>query len=160
MKPAIVGMNQPQPEVEALWPYPPGCAGHRLWQMLAERTGATAEQYLAAFDRFNVLDARDWDARRARASAEELWVKLAGRQLVVLGGAPLVTLGLRRPPGYGVWTDGPRGTTYCHLPHPSGRCREYNDAGMRLLAGSVLAQLYRQQEENNADIHPVGRTGR
>lgn len=160
-RPVLLAMNNPVSSnpAHALYPYPPGCAGHRVHEMLREemaRRGRphvpSRSEYLAAFDRRNVLSKPVWSQREARASGREVLRSLSHRTVVVLGAQTLQALGLPRGP-WGEWAEwdagdllAPRGdlsasVRYCLLPHPSGRCREYNYPRMRALAGRILADL-------------------
>ena len=156
-RPVLLAMNNPvsgDPE-HALYPHPPGCAGHRLKEMFWESArdagvlpdaGAARREYLRVFDRRNVLSAREWSARDAREAGARLLPQLAGRTAVVLGVQTLAALGLPRP-HWGCWIEwqqlgDPAPIRYTALPHPSGRCREYNDPAMRRAAGLLLLGLY------------------
>lgn len=141
MKPVLLGMNNPlssRPE-HALYPEPPRCTGWNLWKMLHDKTGATQEQYLEAFDRRNLLNARRWDARQARAAANSLVDLLQGRVVVVLGAEVVHALGL---PRLLLHPQVSRGVTWRQLPHPSGRCHWYNDPKNREVASLLLEELY------------------
>jgi hypothetical protein len=151
MSPVILGMNNPlsmDPRY-ALWPDPPGCSGWRLWKMLEERTGASQEDYVAGFERRNVLTGL-WSASAARGVlfgergetvlpiAGSLVDQLRGRTVVLLGEAPRRVLGLR--PDLVV----PQvlyGVTWRCVPHPSGLCRWYNDRTNRETVGMLLENL-------------------
>lgn len=170
----LVGMNNPygtRPEM-ALWPAPERCAGWNLWRMLADYAdqhhgiSILRHEYIRAFDRRNLLSATTWSQKEARAAAAASLGALAGRRVVVLGAATAGALGLGRGEGVGHWQTHhliravPRlfdpeenGRTnepvadrfdYVCLPHPSGRCREYNDPGVRELAGRILFQEFRR----------------
>ena len=150
----LLGMNNPlssEPRY-ALAPFPERSTGWRVLQLLREGLSSeppTRSQYMAAFDRRNVLHSRAWSAREARAVGAALLPQLAGRRVVVLGVQTLAALGLPRPT-WGAWAhhgpslldrDGAM-TAYCVLPHPSGLCREYNDPEVRRVASRVLAGEY------------------
>lgn len=153
-RPLLLAMNNPQsPRPEhALYPHPEGCAGHRLWTMLHEagvRAGIAISKldYLTRFDRRNLVSASVWSAADARRAAGGVLDAAGGRTLAVLGAATLKALQLpRRPWGvlsYSASSARPNDLfTYVLLPHPSGRCREYNDEAMRRLAGDVLLRMY------------------
>lgn len=151
-RPLLIAMNNPvsSDPAHALYPAPEGCAGWRLWTMLsAEALLAepplviTRVAYTRAFDRRNVLSAKMWSRRDARLGGQRLMDEFSGlgRRAVVLGVDTLVSLGLPRPRDWGRWTEA-MALEYCLLPHPSGRCREYNDPAMRALAGRTLLELY------------------
>ena len=148
MKPLLLGMNNPlsdEPEYD-LYPYPPGCAGWRLWRMLPD--GTTRQQYLDAFDRRNLLRAREWDQRAAREAADELFPKLSGRLVVVLG--TQVRAALMLPPSEPLGRHSivhERGQfEWIAFPHPSGRNHWFNDPANRAMASKVLLDLMRGQE--------------
>jgi hypothetical protein len=149
MKPLLLGMNNPlsdDPEYD-LYPYPEGSTGWRLWKMLPE--GTTRRQYLDAFDRANLLHARGWDARAARAAARLLMPSLAGRFVVVLGtevraalGLPLAEpLSICRTVGMGIMGAIEYDLEWLAFPHPSGRNRWFNQAENRAAAVRVLTDL-------------------
>ncbi len=141
----IVGMNNPlstNPSM-ALYPAPVNCAGWRLWQMLAERCGASSEDYRRGFDRRNLLPTQHWDRRASRAAAEEMLPQLVGRRVVLLGAE--VRAAFRLPPVLVVPVSD-RGVTWRQLPHPSGRCRWYNDPKNRAVAGALLEEELRAGE--------------
>jgi hypothetical protein len=141
-------MNNPvssRPE-HALFPYPPGCTGWRVLRLLQTRLpSVTRGQYLAAFDRRNLLDAKVWmadDAREAARHFLDLDVPLlAGRTVLVFGAQPRRLLGL---PPLLVHPQELRGVTWRQLPHPSGRCRWYNDRRHAAAAALLLEELYVQ----------------
>lgn len=141
-KTIIVGMNNPysdDPEL-ALWPSPLGCAGHRLWQMLRDRCQVTRSEYCRAFERVNLVTG-DWDRNEARCAAEarvEMW---RNRRVILLGSA--VRSAFRLPPLL-VEPVLSRGVYFRQLPHPSGRCRWYNDPKNRAIAGMVLEEEMRR----------------
>lgn len=140
MRPVLLGMNNPQsqrPE-HALFPHPPGCTGHRLWQMLNERTGCTRRQYLDAFERRNMLTG-PWNMQRAKLVAPQLVEMFQGRVVVVLGSQPRRALGLEECLIHPVERDG---VTWRQIPHPSGLNRWYNDETNRRLVAMMLEDLY------------------
>lgn len=143
-RPVLVGMNNPisRHPSHALYPSPVNCTGWRVWQLLQGADPSISdEQYLLGFDRRNVLSARTWSAREARAAGAELMDEISGRTIVVLGVETCRALGLPRSP-WAEWAS--HGATRCVLlPHPSGRCREYNEPSMRARAGAVLLEAYR-----------------
>lgn len=150
-KPVLLAMNNPlssDPD-DALVPWPERCTGWRLWKMLEEVAGATPEQYVAAFDRRNLVSGREWSAAAGREAAPTVLKELAGRTVLVLGAATIECLKLERH-GPGWYAPGPRGVSYGWLPHPSGRCLWYNDPANRRLASMVLASLYQGYLEEAA----------
>jgi hypothetical protein len=135
-------MNNPvssAPE-HALYPYPPGCTGHRILEMLRERLPEiTRSQYLRTFDRRNLVDGKEWLPGEAQKRAASVIEEMRGREVVVLGAAPRRIIGL---PELLIHPLQWRGATWRQLPHPSGRNLWYNDATCRMLASCLLAELY------------------
>ena len=141
MKPVIVGMNNPlsrRPE-HALYPHPPGCTGFRLWRMLNARTGASEVEYLEAFDRMNLVSGAKWSQEAANVVASVLVEGLRGRVVLLLGVA--VRRAFAVPPLL-VHPQELYGVTWRQLPHPSGRCRWYNDPENRKVAEVLMQDLY------------------
>ena len=165
----IVGMNNPLSDDprHALAPYPVNCTGWRVWRMLddaatAQRCSPTGgalpgqavgrKGYMAAYERRNVLHAQTWSRTEARRAGGALLAGLGNRRLIVLGVQTLAALQLERASWcewrpYGGLLDT---LEYCLLPHPSGLCREYNDATLRASAGCVLLNEYRRFTETIA----------
>jgi hypothetical protein len=142
-------MNNPlsdDPEFD-LYPYPAGCSGWRLWKMLPE--GTTRSQYLEAFDRINLLRAREWNQGAARRAAEEIIPDLVGRFVVVLGTQVRTALVLPKAEplsvnsthvvagGYG------HDLTWLAFPHPSGRNHWFNCTDNYARACTTLVRLMR-----------------
>lgn len=124
----------------ALFPAPANCTGYRLWKMLQSRDPTiTRKQYLDGFDRRNVLSQLRWDGEAAGAAADLIASVLRGRVVLALGDSVRKALGAPRlllhPQEW-------RGVTLRQLPHPSGRCRWYNDPVSRDLAATLLHELY------------------
>jgi hypothetical protein len=101
--------------------------------------GITEQQYLDSFLRVNLLSGPRWDSERAAGRAASLLVRdeYAGLPFVLLGFAA------RMPPF--TRQDDPH-RVYLLLPHPSGRCRAWNEPGSVerarwLLDGSGLRLL-------------------
>jgi hypothetical protein len=143
-RPVLVGMNNPvslAPE-HALYPWPPGCAGHRLYAMLLEARseGMMMSTYARAFDRRNLVRGA-WDREAAREAAAALRAELTGRRAVLLGREVARAFGIGHPAPLGRVTDITRGTTFYFLPHPSGRNPHYNEPANRIAAGRLLCQL-------------------
>lgn len=106
----------------------------------------TKLNYLAAFDRINLLNSRVWDLQAAKIAAAELWPTLVGRTVVVLGGLTAKALGLR---GDNIYWQESAGVKFTLLPHPSGRCLWYNTRINRVCAGLLLEELY------HSHLHPI-----
>jgi len=143
-RPVLIGMNNPisgDPK-HALFPYPPGCTGHRLLTMLQSRLpGVSRRQYLERFDRRNVVSMRSFDAKLAREGAAKLDHEFfgSGRTIVLLGNDTVAAFGhprlLIHPQVIG-------GSTWRQIPHPSGRNFWYNDQTNVDLVASLLEDLY------------------
>lgn len=145
MRPVLLGMNNPvsaRPE-HALYPYPPGCTGARLLKLLRRRVpDVSRQEYLAAFDRRNLLSKLFWSRDEARAAAESFRTEdLRGRTVLVLGEQVRDLLGLEAQLVYPVERDG---VIWRQLPHPSGRNHWYNDDVCAELAAMLLEELYEQ----------------
>lgn len=123
----------------ALYPAPDGCSGQRLCDLVL---GLPRAEYLRRYDRANVLDrGGKWSAPEARAAAA---AKVFGRKRVVALGAK-VAAALRLPtapfaehevalPGFG-------SRRVLVLPHPSGLCRSWNEAGAYERARAMVFAL-------------------
>lgn len=137
------------PSVHALFPYPPGCTGHRLWRM----TGLARSQYVA-IPRRNVIkkypgrdSVRGGDAfpmSNARAGAKELLPELLGHHVVFMGKATAKAFDLR-----GEFLDWHMGKPFnwAILPHPSGRNRWYNRESNRAAAEEFMRKVGREHLE-------------
>ena len=142
LRAVLLGMNNPlsvKPE-HALYPYPPGCTGHRIFTMLlVKMPDLLRHQYLDGFERVNLVDGKDFSMRLARQKAQEIVDKYQGRTVVVLGASTRAALKLPHKLILPMHRDG---VIWRQLPHPSGRNRWYNDARNRELAASLLTELY------------------
>ena len=140
MRPLLLGMADPHSDDprHALYPDPPGCAGHRLYAM----TGMTIREYLTSFKRAN-LCGRDWDAVVAQERAGKLLSERIATPVVVLGCAVWNALGLGPRPGNGESVRVSRRHFY-YLPHPSGQNLAYNDPATRAIARQLLRRLARK----------------
>lgn len=154
----LLGMNNPlsdEPRFD-LFPYPEGSAGYRLWKMLPD--GTRRRDYLAAFERRNLLRAREWDGSAAREAARALLPELAGRVVVVLGTQVRTALDLRpaEPLSFHEEVLGCGRLRWVAFPHPSGRNRWFNQPENRARARELLALLYRASAADAADSAWVG----
>jgi len=139
MRPLLLGMNNSlsdDPEFD-LFPYPEGSAGWRLWKLLPEGTPRRA--YLESFERLNLLRAREWDMRAARAAASTVRPMLAGRRVVLLGTEVRAALGFPITPPM-IWHNCDD-FDWAALPHPSGRNLWYNSSANRAAASAFLRDL-------------------
>ena len=144
MKPLLVGEDNPfrsKPEL-ALYPLPLGCAGHRLQVIL----GLTRSQYLRRFDRVNLCEGGVWDPVGAQVRASQI---IAGpwRVVVLLGrkvARAFERVGLPGvEPGRSFQTIDYGERTFVLLPHPSGRCRAWNEEGASSLARRLVEAVTR-----------------
>ena len=130
----------------ALYPLPLNAAGGRLARVL----GLSPREYIRAFpDRRNLLSGTaKWSAPSARASADEvLRTSKPGAVLVLLGAKVSAAFGVGYRPGLylprmaHVGADVPRRRVVLVLPHPSGRCREWNDPQTAERVRSALREV-------------------
>lgn len=154
MKPLLIGENNPvslRPGHE-LYPLPEGCAGNRLWHMLSDahrrRRGKILlpSRYLAAFERRNLVRAKSFDARTARAMALEMQMELfgSGRRIVCLGRKVQHAFSL--PPLQPLEMATIGGSRWYAVPHPSGRNLWYNDEANRAAVGDLLLGLMEEAD--------------
>lgn len=162
MKPLLVGESNPygsDPRY-ALWCEPENSAGGRLCRLILgltrkdERGRDVADQktYFRAFDRVN-LCAGKWDAGEARESALRIGRKMYVEDMSAMssGNWPtppyrIVLLGAKVSAAFGGLEFNPftisraSGRIYVVLPHPSGRCRAWNEPGAFERARAVLRE--------------------
>ena len=142
MKVILCGMNNPlhsDPRY-ALFPYPPGCAGWRILELLRIRLpDLTRSQYSRGFERINLVDDMVWDRWKARDKAAQLPSLYRGRTIVLFGDGVRRAVGLPKELIHPIERDG---VVWRQLPHPSGRCRWYNDPEARDLASSLLYDMF------------------
>ncbi len=126
MKPILVGEQNPYgaDPYYALYPAPDGCSGHRLCRLIL---GMSRKSYLEAFDRVNLCDG-PWSMPAAKVRAEEL---IDGG---LSGGdeeQPLILFGAKVAKAFGVSYKPFEqfGEDILVLPHPSGLCRLWGEAG-------------------------------
>ena len=143
MKPLLVGeLNPYGPDAHfALWSDPQGSAGWRLCHAIL---GLEQREYLRRFDRVNLCTGA-WDPVHALEEAE----KIVAERLVViaLGGRVARAFKVGFDP-FAVttrWLTHERGgkTEILVLPHPSGRCRLWNDPKNAERARSAVERLCR-----------------
>lgn len=145
-RPVLLGMNNPislDPD-HALYPVPPQHAGGRLYAMLdgaAQPGEVSTTKYIREFDRRNLVLGLQWNMRQASETADALVPELHSRHVVMLGSSVIAAFQVPRH-DWCVWST-QYGVRYCCVPHPSGRCREYNDPQMRARVGQMLLYLYR-----------------
>lgn len=143
MKPLLVGEANPyqaDPRLAqryALYPDPPGCAGHRLCYRVM---GLTSVEYLKRFDRVNLCDGK-WSVKEARQRALWLLQWRTAADVIVLFGKKVTdcfhvsfeTFTIRTHHGVG-------DAKLVILPHPSGLSRAWNEPGAFERARTVLRE--------------------
>lgn len=141
-RPLLVGLHNPlsgHPD-DALVPYPPGCTGARIVEMIAAvAPGFDAEQYIEAFDRTNLWRGRllprgHGTTAAYRAEGERVLCEAMGRENVVLFGSRVWWSVLdRRPPERydSLLLNGM--TRFHYLPHPDDVSRIDRDRAARIL---------------------------
>jgi hypothetical protein len=162
VKPLLVGETNPygsDPRF-ALYPRPLGSAGSRFCHVIL---GMEEPEYLDAFDRVNLLVGPKWSAPKARLAARALLDGTPKGKPAVLPshrfeyGQPLVLLGARVARAFRLsstpfvlhpWGDG-RGDhrQILVLPHPSGRCRRWNEPGTFEKARKAVRSLRESVED-------------
>lgn len=132
MKPLLVGEANPyggDPDY-ALYPYPRGCAGHRLCEKIM---GLTDREYLDRFERVNLCATR-WRIKEARLRSAEIEQSHQGGVVVMLGARVTGAFGFSFRP----FTQYVGFLRYVTLPHPSGLSRLWNAPGSYERARDVL----------------------
>lgn len=152
-RPVLIG-QAPGPKTDPAAPLHPGTSltGRRLATLL----GLSDGEYLEGFDRLNLVyeypgkvGKEDvFPMAQARASARLLSPLLAGRRVVLLGRGVSTAFGLVTLP-WMTWTElelGPHRepATVAAIPHPSGRCRVYNDPTQRGQVETFLRTLVKK----------------
>lgn len=132
----LIGENNPYSDNphHALYPYPPGCAGFRLARLLR----LSDEEYLARFERRNLLSQDRWSAPASREAARKLITEVRdGDRLVLCGARVSKAFGYAFEPisvhgAADLRAAGGAGAHYRVLviPHPSGLSRLWNEPGM------------------------------
>lgn len=129
-----------------LWPWPPTCAGARLHQM----SEMSLEEYFIRLARTNVSlhHVARWNPNGARLRANRILVS-------VPDGCRILTCGVKARNAFGLaeWfyavphdVDGKR-IEVAAIPHPSGRCREYNHPEAVKEAGRWVRWAARLEED-------------
>lgn len=137
-RPLLVGESNPYSVEEdmALYPLPSSASGARLCRIF----GITPAAYLRKFSRVNLV-AGKWSLPLARHRAAGLSARrrvLLGARVCQAHGVPFAPfrVGVRHSAFCGTYGRTPLTAVcswscfeYLVLPHPSGRCRVWNDAG-------------------------------
>jgi hypothetical protein len=121
----------------ALWPRPENASGGRLCKVL----GMTPATYLRTFDRVN-LCLGGWNLRDARDVA----AGLTHPRRVLLGRRVAQAHGIKDWRPFEVYDLGPLGRDVLALPHPSGRCRIWNEPGAAQRARGAVALLWLRRD--------------
>lgn len=157
-RPVLIGENSPGESytvlrMSPLYPYPPGCAGFRLWKF----SGLRRVDYLETFDRMNLLPSPMWDTRVAVRAAVTLW------RGGILRDRDVILLGQKVKRAFESMAEFPKELemlTWCQapdrfcrrvvcLPHPSGRNLQWNDRCVVQRATAILSQAHQ------AYAHPI-----
>jgi hypothetical protein len=138
----VVGMNDPTFDETTLALHPSfvNSSGRRLWQM----ANVPIEDWLLLVTRRNVLFAKEWSRKQALAAGIKLRKKLdlCPDTVIVLGRETWKSLRLYPLIRWFEYED-----KYVLLPHPSGRCRLYNDDVFVRAAGRVLrSHVYERRD--------------
>lgn len=134
MKPFIVGENNPYgPDPHfALYPAPKGCAGWRLCHLVLQ---LRPHEYMARFERRNLLAQTRWSVVDARAAAGKLAEEIGDGKVILLGAKVCAAFRLDFEPFTVV-----RGKAAI-LPHPSGLSRAWNDPAAFERARATVREL-------------------
>lgn len=150
MKPLLVGEANPyggDPSF-ALYPDPPGCAGHRLCHKIM---GLDQDEYLERFERVNLCPTA-WSMRTARQRAGDLARASSDRTLVLFGAKVAAAFDLQFEPFEKFGAVRPRAGAdrplsaqdwvphFVVLPHPSGLSRAWHVPGAYERARGVLRE--------------------
>jgi hypothetical protein len=148
MKTVLLGMNNADPD-KAFDPYKSNASGERLVKMINEyatahdRPAITKEQFADGFERDNILHKNYWDLKEARKKRWEILEKYKNRKIIVFGDQTRQALEYSKHRPEGWVADMNNMILIKFLPHPSGRCFDYNVKDFRILVGGIL---YRQLE--------------
>lgn len=124
MRPLLLGRGALEDgETEPFSPYVRGTTGERLWRLLADRTGATREEYCAAFERHYMRSSVDLPAKGD-----------SQRKILAIGATALYWL-KENDPGSVRWK-------VIFIPRPTGLDHWYDDRDNRDSVSRLLAELY------------------
>lgn len=132
--PLLVGEDNPRSQDPrlALYPYPTGGAGGRLAKIL----GLTPTKYMQTFDAVNLCNG-SWELDDACFMADMLEEEHGNDVLVLLGSKVCRAFHVEFKPFTVVKSEYKK---LVILPHPSGRCRIWNDRKSRGLARKALRE--------------------
>lgn len=138
----LIGANNPlsSDSDRALYPYPEGATGWRLWRIFNDAYGTPRSQWLQIFDRRNVMGGKTWNMDRARITGRTLRNELVQASAVVFGHDARVALRLPERPWL-VPTVEDDGLVWRFAPHPSRRNMYYNDPVARQNVALMLWEL-------------------
>jgi len=132
-RPVLVGEMNPYQKPGAdpthrfdLYPKPERASGGRLCYDIL---GMTAQAYLRAFVRRDLLQGDRWSVPAARDAAKLLWDESGEAPIIMLGSKVTVAFGFSYQPfttALGTGVSGVRKQTVI-LPHPSGLCRLWSE---------------------------------
>lgn len=158
-RPLLIG-QAPGPKTDPGEPLHPATSltGRRL----ATLFGLEDHSYLTAFDRANLLyqypgkvgKEDRFPMAEAKLSALTLAPLLAGRTVILLGRNVCSAFRLDALPWF-TWSELPLGSyrepaAVAAIPHPSGRCRVYNDPASRDEAAAFLRELVEQKVDQGS----------
>jgi len=135
VKPLLVGELNPygsDPRY-ALYPMPERSAGGRLCKIL----GLTMREYLSRFDRTNLCTG-EWKLQAAREAAWNLSVAVKESRPIILLGVKVCTAFTLE---YAPFTKVTDNDEFYILPHPSGKCRTWNNPSSVGRARELLAEF-------------------
>lgn len=153
MKAIIIGLNNPispRPD-DALLPYPAGCTGHRLLELLQLADPSFDEaDYLETFERRNLWRGMELPIGRGKTAL----LRREGRRLldyctaepreVVLLGAQVWSAVTNRTAPSWLQSKTIADSVFWYVPHPSGLNRIYNKIDKRADAGRLLLEVARR----------------
>lgn len=144
-RPLLVGEVNPHgvdPRM-ALFPLPKSGAGGRLCRIL----GLTVTEYIREFDRVN-LCLGEWDEEYAEVHAKVLHEELTDtNRVAVLLGNKVMTAFLGRNGQEPFSSYRMNGYTVVVLPHPSGRCRVWNERSSKEKARKAVMKAVRDSDK-------------
>jgi hypothetical protein len=141
MKPLLVGELNPygaDPRM-ALYPLPEGASGDRLRGIL----GLTCGEYLLQFDRVNLCTGK-WSMKQACEVVRRIREERSRESIILLGRRVATAFGVGDRNFFEVV-----GTLFL-LPHPSGRCRVWND-GRNVLRAQAVVKMAVQWAERGGE---------